>query len=667
MHDAILLALLLVTPTPDAPRNGWPRQIPGAPGSLMMFEPETDTYRDTVLDARAALSVTPSGGGEPVFGAVWLDCTVRTDPRNETVTVTGGHVRTLRFPAEAAVDSAAIGTAIEQAIPALAISFPLARLRTVTAGSSRMEESLSDTPPTILVRDHPAVLVLIDGDPAFVDVEGTNLRRVANTPFFLVQEVSSGTLFLKGGDRWYTATATAGPWQPIEAPPAEAVALASKSESEKQTGDSLAAGAPGTPPEIIVSTVPAELISSDGPLRMAPVSGTGLLYAANTTSRLFLEINTQHYFFLSSGRWYRAKGLSGPWSPVASNALPADFARIPPGSDRDDVLASVAGTLPAKDAVLDAQIPQVAEVDRSKAEPSLQFDGAPQFARIEGTPMEYALNSSTPVIFLRGKFYDCDRGVWFVSNSPQGPWNVCTWVPPVIYTIPPSYPVYYVRYVRVYGFTPSVVYAGYTPGYTGAYVYGGTVVYGTGYWYRPWYRNYYYARPWTWGFAVHYDPWSGWALGYPAPWWHPWGWYAYGGWGVVHAGWWGPVGYRPMYRPIGGPVYGAGYRPVSGPAIAGHGTVQGSVRTTGMVRTASVYDRWGSGVRSAPSGNAMRTAGSAGRGTSVQAQGAQTRGAGKGGNGSAGKGRGGKGRPGPRGGRGGQKRGGDGVREGGRR
>ena len=666
MH-ILLLALLLISPPGAAPRTGWPRQIPGVPGAVTLFEPEIDAYRDSSLDVRAAVSVTPAGSGEPVFGEVWLDCSVRPEVRGQEVTVVAARVLALRFPRGEAADSAAVASALEQGIPGLAVAFPLARLRTATAASHGAQEALSDAPPAILVRDHPAVLVLIDGDPAFVDVEGTSLRRVANTPYFLVQDNGSGRLFLKGGEQWYTATATGGPWEQTENPPAEAVTLAAHSAAEHQAGDSAAVAAAGQTPEIIVSTAPAELIASDGPLRMSPIAGTGLLYAANTTSRLFLEIDTQEYYFLSSGRWYRSKGLGGPWSHVASAGLPADFARIPPGSERDDVLASVAGTVPAKDAVLDAQIPQVAEVDRSKAATSLQYDGQPQFAPIEGTPMSYALNASTPVISLRGRFFNCDRGVWFVSSSPQGPWEVCTRVPPVIYTIPPSSPVYYVRYVRVYGFTPYVVYAGYTPGYTGAYVYGGTVVYGTGYRYRPWFRNYYYARPWTWGFGVYYNPWTGWAMGYPTPWWHPWGWFAYGGWRVVYGGWWGPVGYRPLFRPFAGPVYGAGYRPVYRAAGAERGVLQGGMRTTGPVRSASMYDRWASGVRRVPGANAPRPAMDAQRANAAPPGGAQVRGGRRGMNAPAGQGRGGNRRQGARGGRGGGRRGGEGEREGGRR
>ena len=57
---------------------------------------------------------------------------------------------------------------------------------------------------------------------------------------------------------------------------------------------------------------------------------------------------------------------------------------------------------------------------------------------------------------------------------------------PVIYSIPPSSPLHYFTYVYVYGYTPSVVYVGYTPGYYGTAVSSnGVVVYGTGYYYPP--------------------------------------------------------------------------------------------------------------------------------------------------------------------------------------
>ncbi|HXB92133.1 MAG TPA: hypothetical protein VNU72_07585, partial [Puia sp.] len=247
--------------------------------------------------------------------------------------------------------------------------------------------------------------------------------------------------------------------------------------------------------------------------------------------------------------WYSSGSLTGGWHYVAANALPANFARIPEGSPKDNVLASVAGTEAAREAIMDAQIPQTAKVDRATASTNVTYNGDPKFEDIQGTDMQYATNSPNSVIEDHGVYYSVDNGVWFQSSSPNGPWTVATARPDEVDRIPPNSPLYNTKYVYVYDVTPDYVYMGYTPGYLNSYIYGPTVVYGTGFYYDPWYGGYYYPRPWTYGFGCGYNPWAGWTLGfgYGFGWFHfgfgfghPWG-----GWG--YGGWWGPRVYRPAY------------------------------------------------------------------------------------------------------------------------
>ncbi len=51
------------------------------------------------------------------------------------------------------------------------------------------------------------------------------------------------------------------------------------------------------------------------------------------------------------------------------------------------VLYAVPGTDVAKEAVLDAQLPQTATVDRKKAALTVEYDGEPKFETITGTKM----------------------------------------------------------------------------------------------------------------------------------------------------------------------------------------------------------------------------------------------------------------------------------------
>ena len=165
----------------------------------------------------------------------------------------------------------------------------------------------------------------------------------------------------------------------------------------------------------------------------------------------------------------------------------------------------------------------------------MKIDGDPKFDAIEGTQMQYALNANVPIILFGGMYYACDNGIWFSASSAGGPWVVTSAIPAEIYTIPPSCPVHQVTYVRVYDYTPTTVVFGYTPGYLGSYVYGPTVIYGTGYYYQPWYGTVYYPRPVTYGYNFHYNPWTGWSMGFTVGTAGPYGWF-----GVSVGGWWGP-------------------------------------------------------------------------------------------------------------------------------
>jgi hypothetical protein len=213
------------------------------------------------------------------------------------------------------------------------------------------------------------------------------------------------------------------------------------------------------------------------------VPGTGIYAVTNTDSLVFWDGYAKAYYYLVAGRWFRADHLNGPWT-TATNSLPADFANIPPDGPLAAVLASVPGTLEAKEAALQAQIPHLATVARSSTA-TVVYDGTPQFAPIDGTSLSYAVNTPSDVIRVGDASYLCQNGVWFTAASPSGPWSVAATVPDAIYTIPPSSPLFHVTYVRLYQANDDQVVYGYTDGYLGEYVADGVVTWGTGYAYAP--------------------------------------------------------------------------------------------------------------------------------------------------------------------------------------
>jgi hypothetical protein len=547
---AAVLGLGLAAFAQDA-QSRWPVTVQTDQGTITVFQPQLDDFEGDTLKGRAAVSIEQTGQ-PPIFGAVWIQSRVAVDRVARTVQIQDVAITQSHFP-DGTPNQDALTGAIRQVFVGHPTTLSLDQLLTMLQTVKKQQAEavqLQSTPPKIVFLDHPAVKVQFDGSPKLLQVDNSNLMRVANTPFFVVLNPADKTYYLKGAGLWFQAADPMGPYQDAKQVPPDVSALAVSSGYADPTQP--LTGVQAASIEIVTATDPTELIWTDGPAQMATIPGTDLLYITNTDSDVFMDIQSQQLFVLLSGRWYTASNHEGPWTFVAPNALPADFARIPPNSDKGNVLASVAGTQAAQDAVADSYVPQTASVNIGQYDqPPVQYDGDPQFQPIEGTPMSYAVNTDASVLQTGGQYYCCYDGVWYNCLTPTGNWQLCLSVPQVIYTIPPSCPLYPVRYCYVYGHTGDVVYCGYLPGYTGCYVYDGVVIYGTGWHYNPWFGRFYFPRPWTYGFAARFNCYT-----------NQWGFdfiIGFGGgrsWIGSHpgrfvrsgGGWFGPGGFRPVFR-----------------------------------------------------------------------------------------------------------------------
>jgi len=560
LFSAFSFVFLFGTAQAQDAQQGWPRSFTTDDGTVIkIYQPQPESFSDNILKSRWAISVMENGKSDPIFGTFWSVANVETDRDNRRVIIQSVKVPNVKFPGQTDDNFiSSIKTTLETNLPQAAGDLSLDEILASldqNLEQKKLSKDLNTTAPRIIYANHPSLLVMIDGQPKFQTNKDWNLDVVVNTPFTIIKN-NDGKFYLYGGKHWYQAQAVTGPYSPAGNPPQNLQQVkASVDEANSSNAgyvDSSAAAQDNVVSDIIVSTSPAELIQSDGQAAFSPIDGTNLSYVNNSSNDIFKD-GAGSYFVLISGRWYASNSLTGGWHYMAANALPADFAKIPEGSPKDNVLASVAGTPAAREAVLDAQIPQTAKVDRSTATTSVNYNGDPKFAPLTGTDMQYGTNTSSSVVLYNGVYYTVDNGVWFQGPSPSGPWTVATERPDEVDRIPPSSPLYNIKYVYVYDVTPQYVYMGYTPGYTNAYIYGPTVVYGTGYYYNPWYDGFYYPRPWTWGFNVCYNPWAGWSLGYG----YGFGWFHFGfgfgrpgywgggGWGG--GGWWGPHIYRPPY------------------------------------------------------------------------------------------------------------------------
>ena len=246
------------------------------------------------------------------------------------------------------------------------------------------------------------------------------------------------------------------------------------------------------------------------------MTGTGLLWVSNTESDVFRMGKTGPVYYLVAGRWFSAPDFAGPWT-FATPSLPADFKKIPLEHERSRVLASVPGTDQAAEAVLLAQIPQTARVNKKELKaPEVAYQGEPKFAPIEQTTVQRAVNTDKDVFKVGDAYYMCYQGVWFAGTSATGPWEVASSVPQEIYQIPASSPSHHVTYVTVEDDDDNdewVTFAA-AAGYTGMMMAWGCAVWGSGWYYPPYYGYggyypYYYGHFPTYGYSAWYNPWTG--------------------------------------------------------------------------------------------------------------------------------------------------------------
>ncbi len=557
LQMTLVLLLLPAAGSVFGEAESWPRTVALDQGTITLYAPQVDEFDGQTIRFRAALAYREKRGSEPVFGTGWFESPVTASRAGDTIRPTDPEVTEVRFP----YGTGDIRESLEQAMDRESrvgnLDLSMDEIRSsldLTAAESQALEQLNTAPPKIIYRDHPALLVSLDGEPVIRNIENTPYKAVINTPYPLI---SNGKYYYLNAakDVWYRSREATGPYRFEARPPAGIAALVDDEEDNVETAaaDITAANAP----EIVVTTEPAELLVTEGPADFVPLVDD-LLVLQNSDDDVFMHVSEQKFYIVLAGRWYASESLDGPWRYRQADQLPAAFANIPENSSQADSRVYVAGTHEAREAVLDAQVPQTAAVSRGEADIDVYYDGEPSFEDVDGADLTYASNTGSTVILANGMYYLVEDGVWYISSTPDGPWLVSDHRPQQVVSIQPTSPVYNVRYVYVYDSTPDVVYVGYTPGYLGSYVYRDTLFYGSGWNYAPWVSPYYYyPRHATWGFNVSYNYWSGWNFGLS------WGWgpfsfsYYSGGywhhnhhWHHRHYGRWGPGRYRarPYHR-----------------------------------------------------------------------------------------------------------------------
>jgi len=372
-----------------------------------------------------------------------------------------------------------------------------------SASQAPVGAQLNFDPPRIVVAEEPTRLMLIDGPPVRIPVEGTELEFVVNTDWTVFHDRTSRSWFVVDDDHWLRNNMlSSGQWLTTTDLPDDFLTLQLSSDWP-EVAAAMPPRLPATPPlPVLISYEPTELILVEGPMAFAPVADTGLRFVSNTERDLFV-LNGRYYLLLA-GRWFTTKDVKRMWYAVRE--LPAPFALIPEDHPRGRVLAAVPGTEQARAAAEEAAQARTRVVEADAGDGlTVPWVGEPQFVQIEGTRLRRGNNTPYQVILHNNFYYLCHEGAWYRSTSPQGPWVTAREVPEALYTIPATDPAYNVTFVRVDSFddtTGQVAYSS-SGGYYGRYYTGSTVVYGTG-----WYHPGYYSRSAYWHYPHAYGYWG---------------------------------------------------------------------------------------------------------------------------------------------------------------
>ncbi len=572
--------------------GGWPRRYATASqATVILYEPQIASWANQKqLVAFAATSYqakTGSTAAKPALGTIKIEAETGVALDQRLVNFANLRITESNFPTVPKEELRDFVAEISKAIPAEDRVIALDRVLAFVDKSTIVAKDvpgLKADPPTIFYSATPAVVVNFDGEPIWNAITKNDLRFAVNTNWDVFQHEPTKTFYLLYNGSWLTAPAVTGPWTAAgKLPPSFSSLPADENFAEVRKA------VPGKPlaassiPKVNVSMIPAELILLRGAPTYLLVAGTkDLLWVSNTESDVFRLGKTGPVYYLVAGRWFSAPDFTGPWT-FATPKLPEDFKKIPLEHERSRVLASVPGTDEAIEAVLLAQIPQTARVDKTKIEaPPTNYNGAPEFAPIEGTSLQRAVNTDKDIFQFGADFYYCNQGVWFTGKSANGPWQVASSIPDEIYKIPASSPSHHVTYVVVEeddNDNDEWVTFAYVAGYTGLMIGWGCAVWGSGWYYPPYaYGGIYYPHFGGYGYSAHYNPWTG-AYGRSAV--------AYGPYGGIGAS----ARYNPRtgtysrgaaaWGPYGARGAGTAYNPRTGAYGA---TRQGS----------NVYGSWGS-------------------------------------------------------------------------
>src|SRR5262249_29149921 len=189
----------------------------------------------------------------------------------------------------------------------------------------------------------PAELILLNGAPNYLTVNGTGLLWVSNTDVDLFRLGKAGAVYFLVSGRWFSAPDFTGPW--TFATPTLPEDFKKIPPSHERSG--VLASVPGTDQAIeavLLAQIPqtarvarkeikAPEVQFQGEPQFQPIEQTKVARAANTDKDI-IKVGDS-YYMCYQGVWFVGKSPSGPWE--AASSVPQEIYQIPASSPAHNV------------------------------------------------------------------------------------------------------------------------------------------------------------------------------------------------------------------------------------------------------------------------------------------------------------------------------------------
>ncbi|WP_029353165.1 carbohydrate-binding protein [Bosea sp. 117] len=194
-------------------------------------------------------------------------------------------------------------------------------------------------PAAVIVATMPTEVIVTNGQPQMVPVDGTSLLRMSNADHAVLLDPSSNDYYVLISGRWFKARDLKGPWAfvpgsslpgsfaKIAATDPVANVLVSVPGTPQAKEAAIAASVPQT--ATIARNTDLTIQYDGGAAKFVPISGTVLAYAENTRTPV-IRLDAERYYAVFQGAWFVSSTPGGPW--VVADVVPAAIYTIPVSS-----------------------------------------------------------------------------------------------------------------------------------------------------------------------------------------------------------------------------------------------------------------------------------------------------------------------------------------------